>query len=110
MSRKGVLARAGHRFHMVAQLEQLLGELKRPNLRLGVIPLDAEYRAPATNFVIYDRAQVLIETASAELTLTRPSEIALHEKTFALLAEQAAYNDAARALIGRALLRRRDSV
>ncbi|MBF6139715.1 helix-turn-helix domain-containing protein [Nocardia farcinica] len=123
MARKSVLTRAGHRFHiligeaalcptvgdnavMVAQLEHLLGELTRPNLRLGVIPLDAEYRAPATNFVIYDSAQVLTETVSAELTITRPSEIALHEKTFAVLAEQAVYNDAARALIVRALERR----
>ncbi|BAD58726.1 helix-turn-helix domain-containing protein [Nocardia farcinica] len=123
MARKGVLTRAGHRFHiligeaslyptvgdnavMVAQLEHLLGELTRPNLRLGVIPLDAEYRAPATNFVIYDRDRVLTETVSAELTITRPSEIALHEKTFAVLAEQAVYNDAARALILRALERR----
>jgi transcriptional regulator with XRE-family HTH domain len=123
MARKSVLTRAGHRFHiligeaalyptvgdsavMVAQLEHLLGELERPNLRLGVIPLNTDYRAPATNFVIYDRAQVLTETVSAELTITRPSEIALHEKTFAVLAEQAAYNDAARALIVRALGRR----
>nr|WP_280208848.1 DUF5753 domain-containing protein [Nocardia cyriacigeorgica] len=120
MARKNVLQRRGHRFHiligeaalyptvgdnavMVGQLEHLLGELDRPNLRLGVIPLDAEYRAPATNFVIYDRSRVLTETVSAELTITRPSEIALHEKTFAVLADQAAYNDAARALIMRAL-------
>ncbi|MFI7002078.1 DUF5753 domain-containing protein [Nocardia sp. NPDC050175] len=123
MARKLVLQRGGHRFHlligeaaphptvgdstvMVAQLEHLLSELERPNLRLGVIPLDAEYRAPATNFVIYDRTQVLTETVSAELTITRPSEIALHEKTFALLADQAAYGDAARALITNALARR----
>lgn len=49
---------------------------------------------------------MLTETVSAELTITRPSEIALHEKTFAVLAEQAVYNDAARALIVRALERR----
>ncbi|MFF0487790.1 DUF5753 domain-containing protein [Nocardia sp. NPDC004068] len=123
MARKGVLTRAGHPFHiligeaalyptvggstvMVEQLEHLLGELDRPNLRLGVIPLDTDYRAPATNFVMYDRAQVLTETVSAELTITGPSEIALHEKTFAVLAEQAAYSDAARALTVRALERR----
>ncbi|MFI6165449.1 helix-turn-helix domain-containing protein [Nocardia sp. NPDC051052] len=123
MARKGVFQRREHRFHiliseaglhrtvgdsavMAAQLEHLLGELARPNLLLGVIPLDAEYCAPATNFVIYDRTQVLTETVSAELTITRPSEIALHEKTFALLAGQAAYGDAARALITNALARR----
>ncbi|WP_067668632.1 DUF5753 domain-containing protein [Nocardia miyunensis] len=120
MARKRVLQRGGHRFHiligeaalrrtagdsavMAAQLESLLNDVRQPNLRLGVIPLDAEYRAPATNFVMYDRAQVITETVSAELTITRPSEIALHEKTFTLLAGQAAYNDAARALIKNAL-------
>jgi uncharacterized protein DUF5753 len=88
---------------MIAQLESLLGEPERPNLLLGVIPLDAEYHAPATNFVLYDRAQVITETVSAELTITRPSEIALHEKTFTLLSEQAAHGDAARTLIENAL-------
>jgi hypothetical protein len=33
------------------------------------------------------------------LTITRPSEIALHEKTFAVLAQQAEDGDQARALI-----------
>ncbi|RDI42910.1 helix-turn-helix domain-containing protein [Nocardia mexicana] len=122
MARRNVLQRGGHRFHillgeatlhrtvgdnavMAGQLEYLLTELERPNLRLGVIPLDAEYRAPATNFIMYDRAQVLTEAVSAELTITRPSEIALHEKTFSLLADQAAYGGAAQALIGDALER-----
>ncbi|WP_063129250.1 helix-turn-helix domain-containing protein [Nocardia fusca] len=116
MARRRVLERAGRRFHiligelslhrtvgsaavMAAQREHLLSESMRPNLRLGVIPLRAEYRAPATNFVMYDRAQVITETVSAELTITRPSEIALHEKTFALLAEQAVHGDDARTLI-----------
>ncbi|MBO0852411.1 MAG: helix-turn-helix transcriptional regulator [Nocardia sp.] len=122
IARKRVLQRGRHRFHiligeaglhrtvgdstvMIEQLEALRSELDRPNLRLGIIPLDAEYRAPATNFVLYDRAQVITETVSAELTITRPSEIALHEKTFALLAEQTAYGESARALISAALRR-----
>jgi transcriptional regulator with XRE-family HTH domain len=123
VARKRVLQRGRHRFHiligeaalrrtvgdsavMTGQLNALLEDLKRPNLHLGIIPLDAQYRAPATNFVLYDRTQVITETVSAELTITRPSEIALHEKTFAQLAEQAAYSDAARALINAALKRR----
>ncbi|MBO0879019.1 MAG: hypothetical protein J2P17_01270 [Mycobacterium sp.] len=122
MARKRVLERGRHRFHillgeaglhrtvgdsavMIDQLEMLRSELDRPNLRLGIIPLEAEYRAPATNFVLYDRAQVITETVSAELTITRPSEIALHEKTFALLAEQAAYGESAHTLINATLKR-----
>lgn len=120
VARKRVLQHGRHRFHiligeaalhrtvgdsavMAAQLEALLSELDRPNIRLGIIPLNAEYRAPATNFVLYDRTQVITETVSAELTITRPSEIALHEKTFALLAEQAAYGESAHTLIASAL-------
>lgn len=68
--------------------------------------MDAEYRAAATNFVVYDRTRVVTETVSAEPNITRPSEITLHERTFTLLGEQAAYNDAARALIVGALKRR----
>ncbi|MFI7004439.1 helix-turn-helix domain-containing protein [Nocardia sp. NPDC050175] len=66
-------------------------------------------QAPATNFVIHDRKVVLVETVAAELTITRPSEIALYEKSFALLAAQAVHGAAARALIGAALTIRTES-
>lgn len=43
---------------------------------------------------------MLTETVSTELTIAGPAEIALYEKTFAMLAEQAAFNNnAARAVI-----------
>ncbi|MBF6166355.1 helix-turn-helix transcriptional regulator [Streptomyces gardneri] len=126
MARKPVLFRAKHRFHFVVnqaalwrtvgdsavmaeQLAHLLAVMANPRVRLGIIPICADYRAPATNFVIYDRSQVLTETVSAELTITRPSEIAVHEKTFAILADQAEYGDRARSLIAKALERRRGS-
>ncbi|MEG8177023.1 helix-turn-helix domain-containing protein [Nocardia terpenica] len=125
MQRQHVLNHGNRRFHiivgewalhrtvgdrqvMVAQLQRLLDSLPNPRLMLGILPLDAEFRVPATNFVIYDRTQVLTETVSAELTITRPSEIALHEKTFHILADQASYGDAARQLIRRALEQRTD--
>ncbi|MCX4092505.1 helix-turn-helix domain-containing protein [Nocardia sp. alder85J] len=124
MQRQRVLEHGNHRFHMIVgewalhrtvgddavmlgQLDRLYDTTTHPRIRLGILPLTAEYRLPAANFVIYDRTQVLTETVSAELTITRPSEIALHEKTFAVLAEQAAYGDEARALIRTAAERRR---
>ncbi|GAA5074047.1 hypothetical protein [Nocardia iowensis] len=48
----------------------------------------------------------LVEAVAAELTITRPSEIALYEKSFALLAAQAVHGDTARALITTALAQR----
>jgi hypothetical protein len=124
MQRQRVLQHGNHRFHMIVgewalhrtvgddavmlgQLDRLHDTTTHPRIRLGILPLTAEYRLPAANFVIYDRTQVLTETVSAELTITRPSEIALHEKTFAVLAKQAAYGDEARALIRTAAERRR---
>lgn len=124
IARQHVLTTGKNRFHMllgeaalwrtvgdttvmVDQLDHLAGMLDHPRLRLGIIPLTAEYRAPATNFVIYDRTQVLTETVSAELTITRPSEIALHEKTFTILAEQASYGTEAAELISVVAERRR---
>ncbi|WP_082871084.1 DUF5753 domain-containing protein [Nocardia terpenica] len=120
MQRQRVLDHGNHRFHMVIgewalhrtvgdhrvmveQLQRLLDRMTDPRIVLGVLPLDAEFRVPATNFVIYDRTQVLTETVSAELTITRPSEIALHERTFRILAGQAAYGDAARCIIAAAV-------
>ncbi|MFE3280962.1 Scr1 family TA system antitoxin-like transcriptional regulator [Nocardia sp. NPDC059239] len=104
----GALGIVGDAETMVEQLTDLAESLAHPRIKLGIVPLDAEYRAPVTNFVIYDRAQVLTETVSAELTITRPSEILLHEKTFAIFAEQAAYGDDALALIT-AVARRRQT-
>lgn len=91
---------ASHDTIMTAQLQRLLDELDNPRLLLGIIPRWAHYRCPTTsNFILYDRDLVLTETISAELTITRPSEIALHERTFTLLAEQAVTGSAARELI-----------
>jgi hypothetical protein len=94
---------------MAGQLQRLLDELDNPRLLIGIIPIWAHYRCPTTsNFVIYDREQAITETISAELTITRPSEIALHERTFALLAEQAVTGTAAADLITTAARRREE--
>ncbi|WP_433567105.1 Scr1 family TA system antitoxin-like transcriptional regulator [Nocardia sp. CA-151230] len=94
---------------MVGQLTDHAELMSNPRVRLGILPLDAEYRCPAINFVIYDRKQVLTETVSAELTIMRRSEILLHEKTFGILGEQAVYGDRARALLDALIDRRRNA-
>ncbi|AHH17099.1 transcriptional regulator [Nocardia nova SH22a] len=117
MDRQRVLRGGRHQFHIVIwepalwrvvadrqtmadQLARLAEIVDHPRVRFGIVPLTAEYRVPATNFVIYDRSRVITETVSAELTITRPSEILLHEKTFGVLADQAVYGDAAREILG----------
>lgn len=125
MERQTVLRRSGERrFHflvaeqalyttvgddsvMITQLEQLLDATRSSRLALGVIPRIAVFRCPTTNFLMYDRKQVQVETVTAELFVTQPGEIALYEKAFQMLTGQAVKGEAARMLIERALEERR---
>lgn len=124
LQRQTVLHTGVHRFHfivheqvlattvgtdivMIRQLERLLDLMSLSRLVFGIVPRYAEYRVPATNFIMYDRRLVQVETVSAELTVSQPREIGLYEKTFQALTKQAVVGDAARALITSALDLRR---
>ncbi|MFI5776821.1 helix-turn-helix domain-containing protein [Nocardia sp. NPDC051570] len=120
MERQQVLYRGDHRFHfviaeqvlhttigdndaMVGQLDRLLIAMTLPRVVLGVVPLETEYVVPQSNFCMFDRRRVLVETITAELTITQPRELVLYEKTFQTLAEQAVVGNGARELIRKAL-------
>ncbi|MFI7668847.1 hypothetical protein [Nocardia sp. NPDC049526] len=51
----------------------------------GVVPSDAEWLTPATNFVMFDERMVMVEAITAELTVTQPREIALYARAFETL-------------------------
>ncbi|WP_433597941.1 helix-turn-helix domain-containing protein [Nocardia sp. CA-135953] len=78
-----------------------------PHLILGVVPTRYRFLYTTTGFVIYDTRMALVETISAELTVTTPSELSYYEKAWAGLHRQAVYGDQARALITAALDRPR---
>ncbi|MBW0275333.1 hypothetical protein ATM97_29085 [Nocardia sp. MH4] len=89
---------------MRAQIKALIDDLdSRPNLRIGIVALSAEFVAATLAFVIHDSSAVEIETVTGEVIATRPDDIALAERTFALLQNQAVYGDDARVLLTRAL-------
>lgn len=94
---------AGNDDVMREQLSHLLEVMTLPSVVVAVVPLAAEFFYRTTEFAIYDQATVLIETVTAESTITQPREIELYERTFTQLAGQAAGGEAARALIRRAL-------
>ncbi|MFB7719100.1 helix-turn-helix domain-containing protein [Nocardia sp. NPDC056100] len=104
MERQQVLYRGDHRFNfviaeqvlhttvgnddvMVGQLDRLLIAMVLPRVVLGIIPSEAEFVVPISNFCMFDRNRVLVETISAELTVRQPRELMLYEKNFKLLAE-----------------------
>ncbi|AYF74189.1 XRE family transcriptional regulator [Nocardia yunnanensis] len=120
MKRQAVLRQGRHRFYfligepalygrvgsadiMREQLAQLSKVVAFPNVMLAIVPLQAEFFYRTMEFAIYDQTTVLIETVTAESTVTQPREIELYERTFARLAAQAVGGDSARALIRKAM-------
>ncbi|GGL16781.1 Scr1 family TA system antitoxin-like transcriptional regulator [Nocardia jinanensis] len=89
---------------MVEQLDRLLTAMSLPRVVLGIVPAGAEYRTPVMNdFIMFDIRMVQVETISAELTITQPSEIAVYGKAFHTLTSQAIHGQAARAMITAAM-------
>ncbi|WP_280271103.1 helix-turn-helix domain-containing protein [Nocardia wallacei] len=100
---------AGDDSVMAGQLDRLLTAMSLSRVVLGIVPERAVYGGPAINgFAIHDDRLVDTQTVSAQLLITQPREIALYERMFALLSEQAVHGEAARDLIGREAAKRRD--
>ncbi|WP_327139982.1 helix-turn-helix domain-containing protein [Nocardia sp. NBC_01327] len=120
MKRQTVLRQGRHRFYfligepalyatvgsnavMQEQLSHMLEIMTLPSVVVGIVPLQAPFFYRTTEFAIYDQSRVLIETITAESTITQPGEVSLYEKTFARLAEQASYGEVARELVRKIL-------
>jgi transcriptional regulator with XRE-family HTH domain len=116
LERQQVLYRGNHRFYfilaeqvlhtrvgtsdvMVEQMDRLLTAMSLPRVVLGIVPSARRYTAPTNNFIMFDSRMVQVETVSAELTITQPSEIALYERSFHRLKDQAVHGADARAMI-----------
>ncbi|MFE6456883.1 helix-turn-helix domain-containing protein [Streptomyces cinereoruber] len=88
---------------MAAQLGYLLSVMGLPSISLGVIPFTAPRAAwPLESFTIFDRQRVHVETLSAAIKETEPSDVALYLKAFENLKEVAVYGTEARGLIASA--------
>lgn len=78
--------------------------MSRPNVSLGIIPFTARRTVwPLEAFYIFDDDQVAVETLTAEVNITAPSEIRTYLKAFAKLSSIAVHGAEARACIIRAL-------
>lgn len=120
MERQKVLETGVHRFHfllaeqamytgvgddmvMADQLSKLAGTIGHPRVALGIVPASAPFTGITHGFSLFDNNRVMVETISAELTVTTPTEILLYEKTYKDLADQAVYGGPAQTLIRKAL-------
>ncbi|WP_308295522.1 helix-turn-helix domain-containing protein [Streptomyces sp. MUM 178J] len=85
---------------MIGQLDRLLSAMRLPRLSLGLIPRSAVLSVwPGNSFSMFDDRLVLVETYSAEFSVTQPREIELYAKAFASLKQSAVYGNSARDLI-----------
>lgn len=85
---------------MRGQLDRLLAVMRNPRLVVGIIPRSAPLGIwPGNSFSMFDDKLVLVETYSAEFSVTQPREIELYAKAFALLKQSAVYGTSVRDLI-----------
>ncbi|MEU0925763.1 helix-turn-helix domain-containing protein [Streptomyces malaysiensis] len=85
---------------MKGQLDRLLAVMRLPRLSLGLVPRSAPLGIwPGNSFSMFDDKLVLVETYSAEFSVTQPREIELYTKAFELLKHSAVYGSAVRDLI-----------
>ncbi|MFI2074008.1 helix-turn-helix domain-containing protein [Streptomyces triculaminicus] len=104
LSEQALYTNIGGKDVMRGQLDRLLAVMRLPRLSLGFIPRDAVMHIwPGNSFSMFDDKLVLVETYSAEFSVTQPREIALYAKAFDLLKRSAIYGERAKALITRAL-------
>ncbi|GGZ22856.1 XRE family transcriptional regulator [Streptomyces nitrosporeus] len=89
---------------LAAQLRHLQGVMARPNVSLGIIPFTARRTVwPLEAFYAFDDAQVAVETLTAEVNITAPSEVHTYLRAFAELSRTAVYGAGARGCLTKAL-------
>jgi len=117
MERQRVIYQAGKRFSVLieeqslrtwfgaaevqaGQLDRLLTVMSLPTVSVGIIPMMIERPCvSSTGFWIFDDELVCLETPTANIEVTRPSEVKLYLRMFGHLASVAVYGKAARHII-----------
>jgi len=86
-----------------AQLDRLATRLAPGNVRVGILPFEADMNVPAgVGFSIHDDELVITEAWHAEMWLDDPEDVALHVRAWDALNRNALYGAAAHRLIIRA--------
>jgi hypothetical protein len=84
---------------MAGQVDRLLAVLGLGSARLGIIPQGVQIPAiPMNGFWVVDD-QVIVETVNAEITISDPDDVALHERLLGMLWSVAVEGDEARGVL-----------
>jgi transcriptional regulator with XRE-family HTH domain len=87
---------------MVAQIDRLVSMLSMPNVRLGVVPFDRPLPFIPMHSYMHIDDRVMVETVSAELSITDPDQVAIYERLTDRVWGVAVENEEARRLLVRA--------
>lgn len=86
-----------------AQLDRIVGRLGPGNVRVGIVPFEADLNVPAgVGFSLHDGRLVITETWHAEMWLDDPEDVALHVRAWEALEESALYGAEAHRVLARA--------
>ncbi|MFJ9459303.1 helix-turn-helix domain-containing protein [Kitasatospora sp. NPDC101447] len=89
---------------MAAQLGRLLSVMAQPNVSFGIIPRGVRRTVwPLEAFYAFDDELVAVETLTAEINISTPSEISTYHRAFAELAKLAVRGATARTCITKAI-------
>lgn len=103
MSEAAVQHRRGDRETMAAQIDRLISVSTLSTVSLGIIPFDSSPPyLPLHGFWIHDDDSVVLETVSAELTLTHRNEVEQYVHVFTMASSGARFRGEARQLLRRA--------
>ncbi|NKE57873.1 helix-turn-helix domain-containing protein [Lentzea sp. PSKA42] len=87
---------------MVEQLDHLIDQSQRPNVRVGIIPWTTPAFVPAGNsFTMYDALAVMLGTQTATALITDEANIAEYAAHWAEIEPLVSWGDEARAVIDR---------
>ncbi|GAA3472820.1 hypothetical protein GCM10018965_073730 [Nonomuraea roseola] len=87
---------------MQAQIDRLGQASTLPHVQVGVVPWSAQVpRFPLHGFTIFDGSASMVESLTAEQTLTDVDDVRVHGETFDAFARVAVYGEELRALLGR---------
>ncbi|MER7315044.1 helix-turn-helix domain-containing protein [Streptomyces halstedii] len=90
-----------------AQLDRIVGRLGPGNVRVGIVPFEADMNLPAgVGFSVHDDSLVITETWHAEMWLDGSEDVALHVRAWEALERNALYGAGAH----RALMRAKRTV
>lgn len=97
--------RIGGRDVMAGQLAHLLDVIGLPSVALGVIPFTADRLTmwPLEAMYIFDDERVVVESLTAEVNVTAPSQVRVYQRAFRELGSMAVYGPTAKTLIERAV-------